>query len=41
MFPDGHFVLLNSIVDSAGSRGGVTAVAFDSVEELLWTGNAE
>ncbi|KRX68858.1 PAB-dependent poly(A)-specific ribonuclease subunit 2 [Trichinella sp. T9] len=41
MFPDGHFVLLNSIVDSAGSSGGVTAVAFDSVEELLWTGNAE
>ncbi|KRY01818.1 PAB-dependent poly(A)-specific ribonuclease subunit 2 [Trichinella pseudospiralis] len=41
MFPAGHFVLLNSIMDSAASTGGVTAVAFDSVEELLWTGNAE
>ena len=40
VYPQGEFVQIKNLMVDGGDQFGVSAVAFDRQEELLWMGNA-
>jgi len=40
VYPPGEFVQIKNLMVDGGDQFGVSSVAFDRQEELLWMGNA-
>lgn len=40
MIPEGGFAEINSVLADGTPQFGITAVAFDGMEELMWMGNS-